>query len=351
MALVRNRPPLREKTFHPPTFHRLTFQYRNPAVHHLAILSDIHYASAGEQARGYDYETRDIPNPALRLALRAFRHFVWLRNPLAQNPLLDQFLDRVDAPDLVVANGDFTCDSAFIGAEDDAAAESIRECLGKLRARFGERLQPSLGDHELGKKAVAGNQGRMSLAAYARATGELGIPPYWRRELGRWTLLGVCSTLVGLPHFEPDAHPDDLPRWRALREEHLAQVREAFTALLPDRRLLLFCHDPTALPFLGREPAVRARLGQIEQTIIGHLHTNLVFWKSRMLRGMPELTFLGHTARKLSRALHDAREWTPFKVRLCPSLAGLEILKDGGFLTAELPDEGAPRFTLHRIRR
>lgn len=322
-----------------------------PTGHQLVVLSDVHYASAGERERGFDYETRGIPNPLARWALRGFRRFVWLRDPLGHNHLLDQFLEAAGSPDLVVANGDFTCDSAFIGAEDAAACASIAECLGKLRTRFGDRLQPTLGDHELGKKTVVGNQGHMSLTAFERATGELGIPPFWQRELGRWTLIGVCSTLVGLPYFEADARSEDLPRWRALRERHLAQVRAAFAALTSDRRVVLFCHDPTALPFLAQEPAVSARLGQIEQTIIGHLHTSLVLRMSRLLRGLPELKHFGHTARKLSRALREARAWEPFKVRLCPSPAGIELLKDGGFLTAELPEDGPAQFALQRIRR
>jgi hypothetical protein len=101
----------------------------------------------------------------------------------------------------------------------------------------------------------------------------------------------------------------------------------------------LFCHDPTALPFLWREEAVRAKVGQIEQTIIGHLHSNLVLWKSRILAGMPRVGFLGHTARRLSTALNDAKLWRPFNVRLCPALAGIQLLNDGGYYTVALDPE------------
>jgi hypothetical protein len=116
---------------------------------------------------------------------------------------------------------------------------------------------------------------------------------------------------------------------------------------------LLFCHDPTALPFLWREPPVHARLDQVEQTIIGHLHSNLVLWKSRLLAGMPAIHFLGHTAKRLSTALHEGRYWKDFRVRLCPSLAGIELLKDGGFYTARLdPNAVQPiKFTFHRLAR
>jgi hypothetical protein len=116
---------------------------------------------------------------------------------------------------------------------------------------------------------------------------------------------------------------------------------------------LLFCHDPTALPFLWREEAVRRRLPQIEQTIVGHLHSNLILWKARLLAGMPSIRFLGHSVKRMSMALREARYWKPFRVRLCPALAGIELLKDGGFLTAELDaDAHCPaRFQFHRLGR
>ena len=48
-------------------------------------------------------------------------------------------------------------------------------------------------------------------------------------------------------------------------------------------------------PFLQDEPVIRDRLGQVERTVIGHLHTPLIHWKSRMLAGMPVIKFLGTT--------------------------------------------------------
>src|SRR5271170_722868 len=102
----------------------------------IAIVSDIHYACAAEQARGDDYEYRDVLNPVLRLTLRGYRRFIWLHRPLQQNHLLDQFITLAGAPDYVIANGDFSCNSGFVGVSDDAACESARECLGKLRSRF-----------------------------------------------------------------------------------------------------------------------------------------------------------------------------------------------------------------------
>jgi hypothetical protein len=52
---------------------------------------------------------------------------------------------------------------------------------------------------------------------------------------------------------------------------------------------------------------------------------------------------------RLSSALREARFWKPFKVLLCPSLAGIELLKDGGFYTCQFEpgSKQALRFQLH----
>ncbi len=193
----------------------------------------------------------------------------------------------------------------------------------------------------------------MRLASWRCAHEELGLDPFWQLTLGNYLLLGVVSSLIALPIFEPDTLAEERPEWERLRADHMLQIRQAFAAAKPDSRILLFCHDPTALPFLGREPEVKARLPQIETTIIGHLHSKLVLWKSQRLAGMPKLGFLGHTAKRLSSALREARHWRPFNVRLCPALAGIELLKDGGYLTAELdPEAREPaHFHFHPLPR
>jgi hypothetical protein len=193
----------------------------------------------------------------------------------------------------------------------------------------------------------------MRLESWRRVRQDLGIPGLWKLEIGRYLLLGVVSSLIALPVYEPDTLPEERSEWNKLRAEHLGEIRNTFESLQPDQKVLLFCHDPTALPFLGQEPAVRERLGRIEQTIIGHLHSRLILRQSRLLCGMPRITFMGHTARRLSTALREARHWRPFKVTLCPSLAGIELLKDGGFLTARLdPHGGRPaEFEFHPVAR
>lgn len=319
----------------------------------LGILSDIHYAAAAERARGPDYELTGIPNPLLRRLVWFYRHFFWLRTPMAHNYLLERFLKHASGFDYVIANGDYSCNSAFVGVSDEAAAESVQECLGKLRAAFPGRFFASFGDHELGKVSFFGGRGGMRLASWERARTPLGIQPFWRLVLGNYVLVGVVSSLIALPVFEADTLPAERSEWERLRKEHLRVINETFAALQRQQRVILFCHDPTALPFLGQEPAVAERMAQIEQTIIGHLHSGLILWKSRWLAGMPKITFLGHTAKRLSAALRQARQWRPFHVRLCPSLAGIELLKDGGYLTAQLDLEARvpARIEFHPLAR
>ena len=133
------------------------------------------------------------------------------------------------------------------------------------------------------------------------------MQPFWQLNAGRYVIMGMVSSLIGLPVFEPDTLAEERPEWEKLRRAHLAEIGGAFGDLKPNQRVLLFCHDPSALPFLAEEPAIQAKLAQIEQTIIGHLHSNLVFWKSQKLAGMPRITFLGHTAKRLSSALRRGK--------------------------------------------
>ncbi len=284
-----------------------------PGNCHILIVSDIHYACAAEQARGSDYEYRDLQNPLSRNFVKNYRHFVWLRHPMRHNELLDRFLERAGSPALAVANGDYSCDTGFVGLADGAALQSARECLQKLRARFAPNFYATLGDHELGKVSFFGGRGGMRLASWERARQELGVPGFWRVELGSYVLLGVTSSVLALPALEPDILPAELSAWQELREQHFAEIRQAFAALQPSQRVILFCHDPTALPFLWHDDTVRSRIGQIEHTIIGHLHSNLrTLEKPVKLAGMPRIRF--------SRSYHQPPE---FRVVPGPALAAL----------------------------
>jgi hypothetical protein len=319
----------------------------------VAILSDIHFAGAAERTRGNDFELRAIANPLLRAFIHTFRRWVWMREPLNQSAQLDRFLTEFGSANFVVANGDYSCDSSFVGVSDDAVFQSVQECLEKLQARFGDRARFTIGDHELGKLSLSGSHGGMRLASWQRATESLGLKPFWQMPIENYVLMGVASPLIALSVNQPDTLPEEWPEWLALRAAHLTEIRTAFDSLKPEQRVILFCHDPTALPFLWREDAVRQRLPQIEQTIIGHLHTRLVLWKSRLLSGIPPVRFLGNSVRKFTSALHEAHYWWPFRVHLCPALAGIELLNDGGYFTMELdPAAKIPaQFVFHPLPR
>jgi hypothetical protein len=209
-----------------------------------------------------------------------------------------------------------------------------------------------IGDHELGKQGLFG-KGEMRLASWRVATGTLGLARFWQLPIGCYTLMGLSSSLLALPAHQPDTLPQEWSEWLQLREAHLSEIRVAFEALPADQRVILFCHDPTALPFLWREEFIRRKLPQIEQAVIGHLHTQLVLWKSRLLSGIPPVRFLGHAVYRMTGALHEAHHWRPFHVRLCPALSGIELLNDGGYFTMQVdPSATRPaRFVFHPLPR
>ncbi len=316
------------------------------------VLSDIHYASEAEKARGFT-ESAVIAHPFQRLLARAFRHFVWRSNPHAHNHGVDLFLRQADQPDWIIANGDYSCDSAFVGISDDATYQSACECLECLRRHFPGRFQATYGDHELGKMSLFGGCGGMRLASWERAEKALGLKPFWQVNLGQYRLVGVASSLVALPVYEPETLPEERDAWYKLRANHLAEIHGVFETLNSGERVLLFCHDPTALPFLWESEAIQARADQIEQTFMGHLHSNLFLWESRVLAGMPRIGFLGNSIRRMSTALNAARHWRPFKVRLCPALTGIELVGGGGFYEIRLDGLGvkAVEYIWHPLLR
>lgn len=316
----------------------------------ILVASDMHHAGPLEKLR-----TGRIPGDQSkawqRFLLRPYRKYVWLDDPRAHNSLLDAFLDRAGQPDLVVANGDFACNSAYLGMCDDAAFESAQICLGRLRDRFQGRLLPVIGDHELGKKSIIGGYGGLRLESWERTLRGLEIPPLWTYRVGRYVLLSVTSSLLAFPIMESESLIEERQAWWELRRLHLLAIQTSLESLQPGDQWILFCHDPTALPFLLEEPSVRSRLPQLYQTWIGHLHSPLVLQFSHWLRGIPPLHGLGPTFLRISQALRKANAWRPFRVQLCPSLTGIQCRRDGGFFEVNLDPSGAypPRSQFHPI--
>ncbi len=316
----------------------------------LAIISDVHYAGPLERER-QDYPYYGITSPLRRFLTWQFRHWIWQRDPFAHNYLLDRFIEANAAASVVIANGDYSCDSMGIGVSDPPSFESAEICLGKLRRAFGERFHSVMGDHEIGKLMMSSGRGGLRMASFYRAMNGLRVQPFWQMEVGETVVVGIASTLAALPVYEVEALPEERAEWRKLHAEHLGMIEAAFREVRDGQRVILFCHDPSALPFLWELEGVRKRTAQIERTVIGHLHTKLVFGLSRFLRGMPEIHFLGHTPRRLSRALGKARHWAPFKPLLCPSPAGSQLLKDGGYWTLQIDESGkrSAEFCFHQM--
>lgn len=319
----------------------------------LAIVSDIHYAGPREHAHGRHYEFAGAKPSLAKTLATLYRDFIWMRDPLGNNHLLDRFCESVGEPELVIANGDYTCDVAGVGVSHDEALESVQLCLGKLRARFGDRLQTVIGDHELGKMALLGDHGGLRLESWQRATSACALRPFWQVEMGNFVLLGVTSTLIALPIFRRDALDSEWSEWEKFRAVHLMELRAAFGELKPTQRVVLFCHDPSALPFLWQEDFMRAKAGLIAKTVVGHLHTRILLWKTRVLGGLPPVRFLGASVHRMTTGLSQSRLWRHFNVVLCPALAGIQMLRGGGFLTMDLDEGGTrpPRVGFHPIPR
>ena len=181
----------------------------------------------------------------------------------------------------------------------------------------------------------------------------LKIQPLWQEQFGRYRLIGVVSSLIAFPVYECECLPEERAEWEKLREEHLRSIAEILRDLAPSERVILFCHDPTALPFLWELPEVQERIGQVERTIIGHLHSPIFLWQSRLLSGMPTIRILGNAIRRMSAAVQRAALWKPFKVLLCPALSGIELHGGGGYFVLEIyPDEDRPaRFQFRGLSR
>jgi hypothetical protein len=327
----------------------------NASLLRLALASDIHFAGPIEQARGEDTDLLRIPNPIQRTALRCWRHFFWMRHPLGNNSLLPTFLHQAQDHGCThaVINGDYAADTASLGLSDPGTFESASLCLDLLHQAFPNRLRLVLGDHELGKLSFFGHYGGLRLESWHRATRDLQIQPLWTWNIGAYRLIAVTSTLVALPLFARDILPAEQADWEMLRAEHLNAISRAFEQTDARQRILLFCHDPSALPFLETLPAVRQRLLQLELTVIGHLHSEWILWKSRVLAGMPRIPWLGSSIERMSAALRNARTWQRFRVRLCPSLAGIQIERGGGWVLLELDPSGSTpcRWNRHRLQR
>ena len=315
----------------------------------LLIVSDLHFASAGEKIRQHSDQAA-ASNLVQKLITRIWGHYFWLRSPCDHNHRLAEILKLEPERDWLIANGDYTVDNAFVGVSDNASHESAAECISQIRAAAPGRTLLNIGDHDLGKKSLFGGEGGLRIKSLERMTQSLGVPLVWNREIGPRVMIGIASSVAALPVFEEEILPEEKASWNEVRHDLLSQVRRIFEQLSPLQRIILFVHDPTALPALFQEPSVRARLSHIEATVIGHLHSPRVLMTANLLHGVPAISWLGLTTRRYTRALNQGRCWRDFKVVLCPSPTGMQIFKDGGYLTLNLTDDTSVRPVFERKR-
>jgi hypothetical protein len=209
-----------------------------------------------------------------------------------------------------------------------------------------------MGDHEIGKQSLFGGKGGLRLKSLEQTRIGLGIEPFWSKRVGSFQIMGLASPLLALPVYLPETLPEEREEWEQIRKDHLDQIYSAFDQLAPEDRVILFCHDPTALPFLLEIAPLQKKMHQIEATIIGHLHSNLILRLARLMAGFPTIPFCGTSIKRITGAINRAKTWKQFKVTLCPSLGGIQLLKDGGFLTLGLhPDPSTPpNIRFHALR-
>ncbi len=289
----------------------------------ILILSDIHYACEKERARG-DFRTKGVANPVARFLVGRWSEWLWEGDPFARNEAFHRFLERDFHADLVVANGDYSVDSGFIGMADPAAHESALFVLRSLKKKFGDRLHSIVGDHELGKVSPDGGRGGMRLEAFRKSLALPTVHSQWRMAIDNLVLLGVNSTLLAIPVLERDMLPTERGEWDQHRLEHLEWIATEFESLKPDQRIILFCHDPTGIPYLHRIEAVASRLDQVEHTVIGHLHSRWILNAAGKLAGFPRIRHLGAGVERVSRGLNESACWKDYSILFCPALDGIK---------------------------
>jgi hypothetical protein len=237
-----------------------------------------------------------------------------------------------------------------VGLSDESTFESASAVIAMIRDVFGDKCRLSFGDHDIGKYSTHLRQGGVRLASIERGEEVLGIQSFWEEAIGDYHLIGVNSSLLGLQMFLPEAIEAEIPEWTRRRDEHIQQVCEAFDQLPDTTRIVLFCHDPSALAVLSDLPAVRRRLPQIVRTILGHLHSPGLLRLARMLPPLPRFNPKYPVARILAHSLSEKGAWRRFKPVLCPSTFGTGRHVSGGALFVEGHDDGQLVIRRHRIK-
>lgn len=324
----------------------------------LAVISDIHVLGPVEMARanesyvelaqqGHAWRRR------WRRGLYRVRRRLWNGHLEWRHTAFLRALDEVEEfePEWIIANGDYGGDYGGIGLSDEATFDSAALVVKVIRDRFPRQSRFIFGDHDLGKFSTVLREGGIRLGSLEVGEQKLGIPSFWHEVDEDVHLIGVNSSLFTLDLFLPEALADEVPEWKRRRDEHIALVARALEGLPSSGRVVLFCHDPSALTALSQIPIVRRRMRQIELTVIGHLHSPTLLRLARYASRLSRLKLRYPVARIVAHGLEGARSWDLFHPVVCPSTFGTGHHLAGGLLFIEKDADGrlvARRQRVHR---
>lgn len=324
----------------------------------LAVISDIHVLGPAELARAnesYGILGSDLPplKRGLRRGLYRMRRRLWNGHLQWRHTAFMRALDEVAGfrPEWLIANGDYGGDYGGVGLSNAATFDSAALVVNLIRERFPERSRFVFGDHDLGKYSTVMREGGIRLSSLERGEQHLGIPSFWHERDDEFHLIGVNSSLFTLDLFLPEALAEEIPQWKRLREAHITEVSQAFHGLAPRSRVILFCHDPSALTALSQIPVIRRRLPQVELTVIGHLHSPTLLWMARYASRLSRWRPRYPVARIVAHGLEGARSWNLFNPVVCPSTFGAGHHVSGGLLLIEKDRQGQLVVRRRRVHR
>ncbi len=323
----------------------------------LAVISDIHVLGPSEHERAREL-TRDLARQhglvrgVWRRFLHGARNRFWNWRPESRRACFMKALEDMQNwhPDWVIANGDYGGDAEGIGLSHEKTYESAAGVITLMREVFPDRCHFIFGDHDIGKYSTAMRQGGIRLASMDVGEQRLGIRSFWHEQAGSFDLIGINSSLITLDHFLPEALTEEIPEWRRRREEHESRVTETFAALDTNARVILFCHDPSALGILAHNPAIRDKLPQIELTVLGHLHEPRLLSLIQRLPRLPDWTPRYPVARIIREGLRSADTWSLFNPIVCPSPFGTGHHLSGGLLYIEETADRKLVTRRHRVK-
>ncbi len=313
----------------------------------IGVVSDFHVMAAAEKGHVLEsHKALGAGLPALqrkwRRGLYRMRRLLWNTHPELREIAFERALNLMETfkPDWVIANGDYGGDHSGMGVSDDATFESAAHVVGSIRRRFPENSRFVFGDHDIGKYSTERREGGIRIASLHRGEKQLGIPSFWHEIDEDVHLIGVNSSLCTLDLFLPEALVDEVPEWKRCRAEHIEHVSHAFDGLPAKARVVLFCHDPSALHALSQVPIVKRRMKQIELTVIGHLHSPSLLKLAKLMPASKGWRPKYPVARIIAHGLEGVKSWHQFNPVVCPSTFGTGHHFRGGLLFIEKDKHG-----------